>query len=63
MRSIEVSDKELEVIILGLRARETQMFNYAATYKDQGNKIAQMACIQEWRIAKDIRERLEMEYK
>ena len=59
MRSIEVSDKELEVIILGLRARETQMFNNAAAYKDQGNKIAQMACIQEWNIAKDIRERLE----
>ena len=63
MRSIEVSDKELEVIILGLRERENIMFNQSLIYKNQGNKVAQMDCIQEWHIARDIRERLEMEYK
>ena len=61
MRSIEVSDKELEVLILGLREREDRMFKDAETYKNQGNKLAQMDCIQEWHIAQDIRERLEKE--
>lgn len=59
MRSVELSDKELEVIIAGLRAREDQMFKDAETYKNQGNKLAQLDCIQEWRIAQDIRERLQ----
>ena len=59
MRSIEVSDKELEVIILGLREREDRMFKDAETYKNQGNKLAQMDCIHEWKTAQNLRERLE----
>ena len=61
MHNIEVSDKELEVIIMALRGREDIMFNQSQIYKNQGNKLAQMDCIQEWHIAQDIRERLEKE--
>lgn len=59
MISIDFTGKDLEVIILGLRERENIMFNQSLIYKNQGNKLAQMDCIQEWHIARDIRERLE----
>jgi hypothetical protein len=35
------------------------MFNQSLIYKNQGNKLAQMDCIEEWRIAQHLRERLE----
>lgn len=59
MKSIEFSEKELEAIISGLREREDRMFRDAEIYKNQGNKLAQMDCIQEMHIATHLRERLE----
>ena len=59
MRSIEFSDKELEVIIAGLRQREDRMFKDAQAYRDQDNKLAQMDCIEEMHLAQHLRERLE----
>lgn len=60
MKSIEFSEKELEVIILGLKEREDRMFRDAEIYKNQGNKLAQMDCIEEMRIAQHLRERLQI---
>lgn len=60
MINIELSEKELEVIILGLREREDRMFRDAEEYKKQDNKLAQIDCIQEWRIAQHLRERLRL---
>ena len=59
MKSIEFSEKELEVIILGLKEREDRMFRDAEIYKNQGNKLAQFDCIHEMHIAQHIRERLQ----
>lgn len=60
MKSIEFSEKELEVIILSLRERENIMFNQSLIYKNQDNKLAQMDCVEEWRIAQHLRERLQI---
>lgn len=59
MITIELTDQELETIILSLRERENIMFNQSLIYKNQGNKLAQMDCIQEWHIAQHLRERLQ----
>lgn len=59
MITIDLSNKELETIIAGLREREDRMFKDSQTYKNQDNKLAQMDCVQEWRIAQHLRERLE----
>lgn len=61
MHSIEVSDKEFEVIIMALRGREDRMFRDGEIYKSQGNKIAQFDCIHEMHTAQHLRERLEKE--
>ena len=59
MIEINFSPKELEVLIAGLREREDRMYKDSVLYRDQGNKLAQMDCIEEMRIARDLRERLE----
>ena len=59
MKSIEFSEKELEVIILGLKEREDRMFRDAELYKNQGNKLAQMDCLDEMHIAEYTRRRLQ----
>lgn len=59
MKSIEFSEKELEVIIDGLREREDRMLRDAELYKKQDNKPAQFDCIQEMHIAQHLREKLE----
>lgn len=59
MITIDFSNKELETLIAGLREREDRMYSDAQEYKKQDNKLAQMDCIQEWRIAQHLRERLE----
>jgi hypothetical protein len=59
MKSIEFTEKELEVIILGLKEREDRMFRDAELYKNQGNKLAQMDCLQEMHIAEYTRRRLQ----
>ena len=59
MITIDFSNKELETIIAGLREREDRMYSDSVQYRDQDNKLAQMDCIQEWRIAQHLRERLE----
>ena len=59
MKSIEFSEKELEVIILGLKEREDRMFRDAEIYKNQGNKLAQFDCIHEMHTAIHLRERLQ----
>ena len=60
MVNIELSEKELEVIILGLREREDRMFSDALEYSKQDNKPAQMDCIQEMHIAQHLKERLQI---
>lgn len=60
MVNIELSEKELEVIILGLREREDRMFRDALEYSKQDNKPAQMDCIQEMHIAQHLKERLQI---
>lgn len=59
MITIDFSNKELETLIAGLREREDRMYSDSVQYRDQDNKLAQMDCIQEWRIAQHLRERLE----
>lgn len=59
MITIDLSNKELETIIAGLREREDRMFKDSVQYRGQGNKLAQMDCIEEWRIAQHLRERLQ----
>lgn len=60
MVNIELSEKELEVIILGLREREDRMFRDALEYGKQDNKPAQLDCIQEMHIAQHLKERLQI---
>lgn len=59
MITVELSKKELEVIVSGLRERERRMYSDSVLYRDQDNKPAQMDCIQEMHIAQHLRERLE----
>jgi heterodisulfide reductase subunit B len=59
MKSIEFSEKELEVVILGLKEREERMFRDAQEYKKQDNKPAQFDCIHEMHTVQHLRERLE----
>jgi hypothetical protein len=59
MITIDFSNKELETLIAGLKEREDRMYSDSVLYRDQDNKLAQMDCIQEWRIAQHLRERLE----
>jgi hypothetical protein len=59
MIDINFSEKELETLIQSLRERENIMYNQSLIYRNQGNKLAQMDCIEEMRIARDLRERLE----
>ena len=59
MIEINFSPKELETIIAGLRERAARMYKDSVLYRDQGNKLAQMDCIEEMRIARDLRERLQ----
>lgn len=60
MKSIEFTEKELEAVILGLKEREDRMFKDAEIYKNQGNKLAQMDCIEEMHIAQHLKERLQI---
>lgn len=60
MKSIDFTEKELEVIILGLKEREDRMFRDTLEYGKQDNKPAQLDCIQEMHIAQHLRERLEI---
>ena len=59
MITVNFSKNELETIIAGLRERETRMYNDSVLYRDQGNKLAQLDCIEEMHIAQHLRERLE----
>lgn len=59
MIEINFSQKELETLIQSLRERESIMYNQSLIYRNQDNKLAQMDCIEEWRIAQHLRERLE----
>lgn len=59
MIEVDFSKKELETLIQSLRERENIMYNQSLIYRNQGNKLAQMDCIEEWRIAQHLRERLE----
>ena len=59
MITVNFSKNELETIIAGLRERETRMYSDSVQYRDQGNKLAQMDCIEEMHIAQHLRERLE----
>lgn len=59
MHSIELTNEQMETLIESLRGRENVMFNQSQIYKNTGNKEAQMDCINEWKKAKDLRERLQ----
>lgn len=59
MITIDFSNKELETIIAGLWDRENRMYSDSVLYRDQGNKQAQMDCIEEMHIAQHLRERLQ----
>ena len=59
MIEINFSEKELETLIQSLRERESIMYNQSLIYRNQGNKLAQMDCIEEMRIAQHLRERLQ----
>jgi hypothetical protein len=59
MIEVNFSEKELETLIQSLRERESIMYNQSLIYRNQDNKLAQMDCIEEWRIAQHLRERLE----
>ena len=59
MITVNFSKNELEAIIAGLRERETRMYRDSELYRDQSNKMAQMDCLNEMKIARTLRERLE----
>lgn len=59
MITIDFSNKELETIIAGLWERENRMYSDSVLYRDQGNKLAQMDCIEEMHIAQYLRKRLQ----
>lgn len=59
MITIDFSNKELETIIAGLRERGTRMYRDSELYRDQGNRLAQMDCLNEMYTAEKLRERLE----
>ena len=63
MIEINFSQKELETIIAGLRERENRMYRDSELYRDQGNKIAQMDCLDEMHIAEYTRRRLQERVK
>lgn len=60
MITIDLSNKELETLIAGLREREDKMYSYSLTYRDDGNKVAQMDCLAEMKNARQLRERLQV---
>lgn len=55
---MELSKEELEIIGCALGEREARMLGYAELYKNQGNREAQMDCINEWRKAYKLHERV-----
>ena len=58
MFNINLTRRDLEIIILGLKEREDRMFRDSEEYKKQDNKPAQFDCIHEMQNAKHLRERL-----
>jgi len=59
MISLSFSEKELETLIASLRERENRMYSDSVLYRDMGNKLAQIDCIEEMHIAQHLRERLQ----
>ena len=59
MIEISFSQKELESIIAGLRQREDAMYSDSIKYRDNNNKVAQLDCLNEMKMARTLRERLE----
>ena len=59
MIEISFSQKELESVIAGLREREDRMYNDSLGYRGNNNKVAQLDCLNEMKIARTLRERLE----
>ena len=57
--NIDFTASDLEVLIASLRDRENVLFNQSLIYKNQGNKPAQMDCVEEWKTAILLRRRLE----
>ena len=58
MVTVNFSKNELEAIIAGLRQREDAMYSDSLRYRDN-NKVAQLDCLNEMKIARALRERLE----
>ena len=59
MFRVYFTERDLEIVIAGLREREDRMFRDAEEYKRQDNKPAQFDCIHEMHTAQHLRERLE----
>ena len=64
MALIEFSQDELDTLTAALITMETRMLEDADKYKANGNEEAKMDCIEQWRAAKNLRERIyEARYK
>lgn len=59
MITVNFSKNELEAVIAGLRQRENAMYSDSVKYRDNDNKVAQLDCLNEMKIACTLRERLE----
>lgn len=59
MITVNFSKNELEAVIAGLRQRENAMYSDSVKYRDNDNKVAQLDCLNEMKIARTLRERLE----
>ena len=55
---MEFSKEELEIISFSLIERQTRMMSDAEAYKKLGNPEAQMDCINEWRKANKLYEKV-----
>jgi hypothetical protein len=59
MIEICFSETELNILVLALQEREDRMYRDSEEYKKQDNKIAQMDCLSELKMARELRRRLE----
>ena len=59
MTEICFSERELNILVLALQEREDRMYRDSEEYKKQDNKIAQMDCLSEMKMARELRRRLE----
>jgi hypothetical protein len=59
MLTIDLTEKDKEVIISALRDREARMFKDFEAYKKQDNQEAAFDCLHELRTAEHLRQRIQ----